>query len=62
MAAEIAVLPTWPDVDTNDPVTSAYVRSAHQLPVGAQPLAVCARMPVRLGIMQQLQLPRIALA
>ncbi len=41
---------------------SALVRMAHQLPVGAQPVCAWASSPVRFGIMQQLQLPRIALA
>src|SRR3954454_20766350 len=59
--AEMAVLPTWPEVLTRVPVRSAYVRIAHQLPVVAHDPLLWVRTPVRLGVTQQTQLPRIAL-
>src|ERR1041385_1457173 len=61
-AAEIAVVPTWPEVETIEPVRSAYVRKTHQLPVASQLLPLWVRSPVRLGVRQQTQLPRMALA
>src|SRR4051812_19711618 len=59
--AEIAVLPTCPEVLTRLPVMSAYDRITHQLPLVVQAPLLWVRMPVRLGIMQHTQLPRIAL-
>jgi hypothetical protein len=46
-AAEIAVVPTSPEVDTREPVMSAYERITHQLPFGCHPLLVWVRTPVR---------------
>jgi hypothetical protein len=60
--AEIAVLPTCPEVLTRVPVMSAYARIAHQLPLVVHVPLLWVRIPVRLGVMQHTQLPRIALA
>src|SRR3954449_8576839 len=60
-AAEMAVDPTWFEVVTRLPVRSAYVRSAHQLPLACQLPPDWVSTPVRLGAKQHTQLPRIAL-
>lgn len=60
--AEIAVDPTCSEVETSVPVMSAYVRITHQLPLGAHPLGSLVSSPVRFGMTQQLQFPRMALA